>query len=54
MEFLEKIPDKLNDSLSNEIKEKESNSILNHIKKDSYIICLDLTGKEFSSDRDTA
>ncbi len=46
----EKIPDKLNDSLSNEIKEKESNSILNHIKKDSYIICLDLTGKEFSSE----
>ena len=46
----EKIPDKLNESLSNEIKEKESNSILNHIKKDSYIICLDLTGKEFSSE----
>ena len=46
----EKIPDKLNESLSNEIKEKESNNILNHIKKDSYIICLDLTGKEFSSE----
>ena len=38
----EKIPDKLNDSISNEIKNKESNAILNHIKKDSYIICLDL------------
>ena len=46
----EKIPDKLNESLSNEIKNKESNVILNHIKKDSYIICLDLTGKEFSSE----
>ena len=46
----EKIPDKLNESLSNEIKIKESNSILNHIKKDSYIICLDLTGKEFTSE----
>ena len=46
----EKIPDKLNESLANEIKEKESNAILNHIKKDSYIICLDLTGKEFSSE----
>ena len=46
----EKIPDKLNESLSNEIKNKESNSILNHIKKDSYVICLDLTGKELSSE----
>ena len=46
----EKIPDKLNESLANEIKEKESNAILHHIKKDSYIICLDLTGKEFSSE----
>lgn len=46
----EKIPDRLNESLSNEIKNKESNAILNHIKKDSYIICLDLTGKEFSSE----
>lgn len=46
----EKIPDRLNESLSNEIKNKESNAILNHIKKDSYIICLDLTGKELSSE----
>lgn len=46
----EKIPEKLNSSLINEIKEKECNSILNHIKKDSYIICLDLKGKEFSSE----
>ena len=29
----EKIPDKLNDSISNEIKNKESNAILNNIKK---------------------
>lgn len=46
----EKIPDKLNESLSNEIKSKECNNIINHIKKDSYIICLDLKGKEFSSE----
>ncbi len=46
----EKIPDKLNESLSNEIKNKESNAILSHIKKDSYIICLDLTGTELSSE----
>ena len=25
--------------------------MINHIKKDSYIICLDLTGKEFSSEQ---
>ena len=45
----EKLPSKLNDSLANEIKEKESNSILAHIKKDSYVIALDLNGKSFSS-----
>ena len=46
----EKIPDKLNDSLSNEIKSKECNNIINHIKKDSYIIALDLKGKQFTSE----
>lgn len=46
----EKIPDKLNENLSNEIKSKECKNILNHLKKDSYIIALDLTGKQFSSE----
>ena len=46
----EKIPDKLNENLSNEIKEKECTNILSHIKKDSYIIALDLKGKQFSSE----
>lgn len=46
----EKLPNKLNDSLISEIKEKESNSILSHIKKDSYVIALDLTGKNYSSE----
>ena len=46
----EKIPEKINENIANEIKTKECNNILNHIKKDSYIICLDLTGKEFSSE----
>lgn len=32
------------------IKDKESQNILNHIKKDSYIICLDLKGKQFTSE----
>lgn len=46
----EKIPDKLNPSLENEIKNKECDNIINHLKKDSYIICLDLKGKNFSSE----
>ena len=46
----EKLPSKLNDSIINEIKNKECNKIIQNIKKDSYIICLDLKGKEFSSE----
>lgn len=46
----EKIPDKLNDNLSNEIKTKECNNIINHLKKDCYLIALDLTGNELSSE----
>ena len=46
----EKIPDKLNSNLELDIKTKESNNIINHIKKDSYIIALDLTGKQFTSE----
>ncbi len=45
-----KIPDKLNPSIAEEIKNKETNNILNHLKKDSYIICLDLSGKEITSE----
>ena len=45
----EKIPDKSNQTISNQIKEKECTKILNHIKKDSYVIALDLTGKELDS-----
>lgn len=45
----EKIPDKLYPKLEQEIKEKECNNIINHIKKDSYIIALDLKGEELSS-----
>jgi len=46
----EKLPDKLNDKLIYDIKEKECNKILSHIKKDSYIISLDLRGKQYSSE----
>ena len=46
----EKIPDKLNTNLETEIKSKECTNILNHIKRDSYVIALDLNGKQFSSE----
>lgn len=46
----EKIPEKLNVNLSDEIKSKECDNILRHIKKDSYVIALDLKGKQFTSE----
>lgn len=46
----EKLPNKINASIINEVKEKECNRILEHIKKDSYVIVLDLKGKEISSE----
>ena len=46
----EKLPEKLNDSIISEVKNKECNKMIQAIKKDSYIICLDLKGKEFSSE----
>lgn len=45
----EKLPAKLNDSLIFEVKQKESKAILSHIKKDSYVIALDLKGKAYTS-----
>ena len=46
----EKLPNKLNDSIITEIKNKECTKMIQSIKKDSFIICLDLKGKEFSSE----
>ena len=46
----EKIPEKTNPNIENEIKTKECNNIINHKKKDSYVISLDLTGKQLSSE----
>jgi len=46
----EKLPEKLNDSIITEIKNKECTKMLQTLKKDSYIICLDLKGKELSSE----
>ena len=46
----EKLPNNLSDSLINIIKEKESDNIMSHTEKNSYIIALDLHGKQFSSE----
>lgn len=46
----EKLPEKINDSIINEIKNKECKKIEEHLKKDSYTICLDLKGKQCSSE----
>ncbi len=45
-----KIPDKSNLTIENEIKNIESENVINHLKKDTYVICLDLKGKQFSSE----
>ena len=46
----EQVPNNLNDKLAQNIKQTESNHILSHVKRDSYVICLDLKGKQFSSE----
>lgn len=46
----EKIPEKINDKIAEDIKQKECYKILNSIKKDTYTIALDLGGKQFSSE----
>lgn len=46
----EKLPTNDNDKLFLEIKNKECERISSHIKKDSYVIALDLTGKQYSSE----
>jgi 23S rRNA (pseudouridine1915-N3)-methyltransferase len=46
----EKIPTTNSEKLFNEVKQKECNKIINCIKNDSYIIALDLTGKQYTSE----
>ncbi len=46
----EKLPNKLYDSVLTEIKEREGEKIIQTIKKDSYVISLDLKGKEMTSE----
>lgn len=46
----EKLPAKIYDATISEIKAKESKKILEAINPASYIICLDLKGKEMTSE----
>ena len=46
----EKIPNNPSEKDVELIKSKEGKNIISHIKKDSYLICLDLRGKQFSSE----
>lgn len=41
----EKTPDKASSLLENQIKEKEAERILKHIKEDAYVITLEIAGK---------
>ena len=44
-----KVPEKINNSIEKIIKDEEANKMLNYLKKDTYLICLDLKGKEYNS-----
>lgn len=46
----EKLPDTLNPSIVSQIQDIESEKIFAHIPKNSYIISLDLTGKQYTSE----
>lgn len=46
----EKVPTNLNEAEKTKIIEKESNNILANIKDNSYVIALDLTGKQYTSE----
>ncbi len=46
----EKIPNNASDKEISIVKDKEGQNIFNNLKKDSYIICLDLNGKQFTSE----
>lgn len=46
----EKLPNKINESIIAEIKGKECKKIIENIKKDSYVMALDLKGKQYTSE----
>ena len=46
----ERLPNKINDNTIKDVKSKEGIKILDNLKKDSYIIPLDLKGKQYTSE----
>lgn len=46
----EKLPSKINESIISQIKDKECSKIKSCLKKDSFVISLDLSGKQLSSE----
>ena len=44
-----KVPDKTSDNIEKIIKDEEASRMLNQLKKETYLICLDLNGKEYTS-----
>ncbi len=46
----ESLPSKINDSVVDDIKDKECKRILENIKNNSYVIALDLKGIQYSSE----
>lgn len=46
----EKLPNKINNNIVQNIKDKECEKVVQALKKDSYIFCLDLNGKEYTSE----
>lgn len=45
----EKTPDKASDALETQIKEKEAERILKHVKEDAHLVTLEIQGKKLDS-----
>lgn len=46
----EKTPDKAGEALEEQIREKEAERILRHVRQDAYVITLEIQGKKMDSD----
>ena len=46
----EKVPEKLSNGVIKGIKDIEAKKMLEHLKKETYCVCLDLKGKELTSE----
>ena len=46
----EAVPDKLSENIIENIKDKEARKMLDKIKKETYLVCLDLKGKQYTSE----